>query len=728
MLNRFKKHIYKIIYILMLIASLVSLIRFEYGVKQDRKCAKEDITHTETLKICSIPKYSNDAVYFTAKPAPKSNLKSMVSVKIDKAHSLKLHMGDTLKLRGRYEIPDGALNPGGYDYGSYLKSIGSSLVLNSAIHEVLYHKKGHFTYIYDLRTEISKRINNNISSFTSGIINALVTGNKDNMSAELKNSFKSAGVYHVVAVSGLHLNLLVMFLSFFYINLRMNRKVKTAVSCVVTISACLFMLIFTGFGISVERAAFMAVLLCASSLVSREYSPFVGLYLIFVFVLITEPYSWRNMSFCLSFSATAGVLLGAELINKYKIAERKYSALWQSIIISQCANLATLPFTVYYFRGISLISALSNLVILMLIPLLLGLSYIFALVCIWAPVFIVKLAGGMVSATAAAVNCLVLWFSALPYSYVPISNYTALLIAGGGGIIVALWKLRNTKLKFLISVIILVANISFLTYNISVDKVTVTFLNSSQGECSLIKDSDGTVIMIDCGSESRTGFGTNEVIPYLGKQGIFKIDALFVTHYHADHANGLTDLLDAGYIGTLILPDRVPQDDEQELASQIYRSAVKNNVKILHVSKGDTILCGNSHRFDILSPYAHSEASANNLSLVIDYTYQSKHILYTGDIENEMLYMLNKTLADYDIIKIPHHGAKASQLRKTVKITKPEYAVISCGKQNKYNHPDKTTLDTFSNCEILRTDICGGPISFEIRNDEIRKKENTCYE
>jgi len=255
------------------------------------------------------------------------------------------------------------------------------------------------------------------------------------------------------------------------------------------------------------------------------------------------------------------------------------------------------------------------------------------------------------------------------------------------------------------------------------DKATVTFLNSSQGECSVITDTSGAVTMIDCGSESTSDFAGNEVIPYLTKQGIFKIDALFITHYHEDHANGALSLIENGYVKKLMLPDRTPQPDEEALANEIYRAALKNNVMICHVSKGDIIHCGKKQCFEILSPYPQTQASSNNLSLVIKYTFQNKKVLYTGDVEDEMLYTLNRDLEKYNVLKIPHHGGKALQNAKTAKAAGPDYAVISCGENNAYGHPDKTTLEAFKESEILRTDLENGPIIFEFRNNKIRKKE-----
>lgn len=711
-------HLYKLIYFAICLLAIIVVIGFEGRVNKDRQLPLETIS-SMTVRIKSVPKYKDDSVSFIAVPGKESNIKCAVSVRIEYAENLELYIGDTLKLGGVLEIPSGALNPGGFDYGDYLKSQGASLIFNSNIYEVYLLKEGKLRPLYILRNNISDKILKYISPEEAGLIKALVTGDKDSMSDNLKEAFRRAGVYHVVAVSGLHLNLIVIFLSTIYLSINLKRRQKSLLSFVITSLVCSFMFIFTGFGVSVERAAFMAASVCLAGLFMREYSPFASLFAIMIIVLFTEPWSYRDISFCLSFSATAGVLAGLNFAKRLPKIPGRLAPITESFIITQCASIATMPFLVYEFSSVSVIGIVSNIVIVGIVPLLLGLSYMFAvIICVPLPEALSGFFANAVSAPAYTVNLLTKLFAKIPFGYLTVSSQLMVLIISGITAAVSALKTRKKSLRAGILIIIAVANISFLSYNSFMDKSVVRFLNVGQGDSSVIQGSDGSIIMIDCGSESYGSIAENELLPHLKRSGIFKIDALFITHYHADHAGGAAALIDTGYVKNIILPDRVLCEDEKTLAEEIHSACVKNNIPMKFVSVGDVVSCGDSHVFEILNPLPYGNENPNDSSMVINYKYKDLSVLYMGDTEEKSQYRMRTRLPDCDIIKVSHHGARCTMSDETSEKVKAEYAVISCGENNKYNHPDDDTLKAYKNSKILRTDT-DGMISFTLKGDKI---------
>ncbi len=270
------------------------------------------------------------------------------------------------------------------------------------------------------------------------------------------------------------------------------------------------------------------------------------------------------------------------------------------------------------------------------------------------------------------------------------------------------------------SSVLIVANIFFITYNTYKRDCEVTFINVGQGDCTLISASDGINVMIDCGSESHSNIAGNEIIPYLRRENVYKLDAVFVTHYHEDHVNGICDLINNGYVKTLILPDRLPLDDEKENAFLIYETALKKNLPIRHVSKDDTVKI-DGHKFDILNPDNNYTMDANNSSMVIKYTFGKTKVLFTGDVESLGQYLLLDSVKDIDIVKVAHHGGKNAFSDQLAKKLSGKYAVVSCGENNMYKHPHDDTLKAFKDYKILRTDKLG-PIKFKIKKDKIIKE------
>jgi beta-lactamase superfamily II metal-dependent hydrolase len=271
------------------------------------------------------------------------------------------------------------------------------------------------------------------------------------------------------------------------------------------------------------------------------------------------------------------------------------------------------------------------------------------------------------------------------------------------------------RCKIVLSSFLIVANIFFITYNTYKRDCEVTFINVGQGDCALIQASDGINVMIDCGSESHSNISKNEIIPYLRKENVYKIDVLFVTHWHEDHVNGICDLINNGYVKSLVLPDRLPLDDEKENAFLVYEAASNKNLPVRHVSKDDAITI-DGHRFDILNPDTNYTMGANDASMVIKYTYGKTKVLFTGDVESLGQYLLLDSVEDIDIVKVAHHGGENKFSDELSKKLSGKYAVISCGENNKYKHPHDDTLKAFKDYKILRTDKLG-PIKLKLNKE-----------
>jgi len=715
-------HLYKIIYLAVCVVIVFCITAFFDNVKDDRKSVNTTDRQIAVFTVKTVPSYSGDYVTFAANPTEKTKIREMIYVRIEHAQNLDICIGDTLTALGSYNIPDKPLNPGAFDYKSFLESYGVSVCFDTDISHIQSIQKSTLAPIYTLRSKITSKIRKYISTDEEGIVTALVTGNKDYITEQTADDYRKSGIYHIVAVSGLHLNLFILFLSFAYSFVRLSGRKKALLSIFVTFFACAFMLVFTGFGISVTRAAFMALILCASGLFYREYSPFAGLFAVFAAILITEPYYCKSISFCLSFSATAGILAGAHFLKTHPIRNMRMKTVIESFVLTMSANIATIPFLVHYFGVVSLISPVSNIIVIMLCPFLLVFSYVFGAVCLFGGEMICSVLGNILSATAAVVNSIAHFFASVPFSYIRCSLTDIAVLYFAVICAVFFAKSKRKFVRILFASIFIVANISALVYNIFVDYTVVSFLNADQGDCSLIYDSDKTAVMIDCGSEGVNNFGEDDALPFLKHKNISHIDALFVTHFHTDHTNGVEELINSGYVRTLILPDRPLDTDEKESAHRIYKSAVQNGTEIVHVCAGDKIQMKNGWLFSVLNPEKTQYTSANEGSMVLRYEHDGSKILFCADIEELTQNKLLKKGDKYDIIKVAHHGGQSKLSEKFFDVFPCDYSVISCGKNNKYSHPHKNTLDALDQTEILRTDIAGAPLEFIIKNDKITKR------
>ena len=714
------KHFYKIIYILICAVILFSVIGFEYSVSKDY----EDFSKPTKMRISgavnSVPSYSLGNTTFIMKPLDDTGIRNLVYVKISHSENLDLRIGDSITLTGTYYMPEGAMNPGSFDFAKYIKSKGASLAMSSDITAVHDKKAGIFHSIYSFRDKISEKIAKYIPDDEGALVNALVTGNTETISAECSENYRKSGIYHIVSVSGMHLNILIVFLSFMYSKLNVSRRKKSMIAFIVTLFSCVFMFVFTGFGVSLERAAFMAIISCCAPMFMREYSPSVALFSVWAFILINAPHYYCDASFWLSFSATAGILLAVHLIKKINMT--KFRWIPESLIVSLCVTLTTLPFVIKFFGAVSLVSPITNLIIVSIIPLLMLLCYLFAAICMLCPDFLCGAVANTITCIAYCVNGISSFFASFPFAYVAITSSACAGLVIYALIVFAFFKFKRRNIRFGIVIAVIVANILCLSYNRLNPRSDITFLNAGQGDCSIIQTSDGLNIMIDCGSESVYNFGGTQAIPYLKNQGISKLDCLILSHFHDDHAEGAITLMDAGYVKKLVLPDRPLGEDEKSLANKIYKSAVINNIPITHVSAGDTISYGR-HHFDVINPEKSKYADTNDSSVVVRYTFMKSSVLFCADADSLAQYNMLQDISECDIVKVAHHGAKSSMSHKFAKATNCKYAVISCGKNNIYSHPDKDTLDAYKNSKVLRTDTENAPICFTVNKKGVSLKD-----
>jgi len=442
-----------------------------------------------------------------------------------------------------------------------------------------------------------------------------------------------------------------------------------------------------------------------------------SLFWAFALIIVSEPYAYSNASFCLSFSATAGIIAGVYFVRKYSIEALRFGSILSSLILSCFSSLMTLPFVISYFGRVSIIAPISNLAVLIIAPLLLGFSYIFAIFCAILPKSLAYIASGAPTALAKLVNIISQLFASIPEAYIRLTMDFALILFLGFICILIFFATKKKTLRIFICTFFVIANTLNISYNIIKDNTKVIFLNASQGDCSIICTDSGKCAMIDCGSEDAYRFGENEVMGYLAKNNISKIDLLFVTHFHEDHVNAICTLMENDIIEKLVVPYRPIHEDEKDSAMDIYRTATELRIPIEHVKQYDRIIFDKEHLFDIvwLNDF---ENNSNESSMVISYIYGKNKILFTGDIEETSQYMLTDSIGKHNIVKVPHHGGGSNMSQKFADTVMSEYAVISCGKYNKYSHPAEETLIAYADSEILRTDT-DGPIVFSLTKNQI---------
>ncbi len=559
-----------------------------------------------------------------------------------------------------------------------------------------------------LRMKIIRRIESVFPADGAAFAKALLLGDRSWIDYETSTAFKVSGISHIVAVSGLHVSILFGIATLFF----GRRRILLFLT---GIPVLLLFASVTGFTPSVVRACIMQALMLTAMLVNREYDPPTALAAAALIMLIWNPMVVISISFQLSFGCIIGIFLFFDGIYGWltdgkrlgsckgkgiiPVLKRWFAA---SVSVSLSASVFTTPLVAIYFGTVSLVSLVTNLLVVWII------AYIFCAVLLTCGISLLSMSAGRVAG----------WIITYPIRFVvgtskliasfPLSAvYTEsiyivlwLVICYG---MLAVFLCLKKKPVFLYSALCTVSLCICLLlswWEPVLDDCRLTVLDVGQGQ-SLLLQSDGKTFLIDCGGSSdRTS--ADKAAQTLLSQGICRLDGVIVTHYDSDHAGGIVNLLTRISADALYLPELA---DEQGIGQSIRRAYDGN---IVTVSEDLMLSFGNTE-ISIFGPESYD--LSNECSLCVLFQRENCDILITGDRGSlgEMLLLHRTELPQVDVLIAGHHGSAGSTGEKLLAQTMPKYVFVSVGRNNRYGHPSEKLLDRLAQygCLVLRTDWNG---------------------
>ena len=725
-----------LLYVFLLAFIFVFVSIYNKGYNQRAEKIKDiDVLSDCTCLIESFAERGNGNFSFDA---------SIISSEHEELENLKMHIvlknadydflpGDTLRLNsGKLYVPSVKNNVGSFDEIEYKKSqnIYGNIYYETKPQLVQKGKDIFLKKVARLRNKFEKNSAELLGQRYSGIANALFAGDKSGIYKEDANNLKKSGVYHIVAISGLHLNIFIMFLGVFVSRLKMKRLKKALLSAFLSIVTSLAVLIFTGFGLSVIRAFVMLVIFLGSSVFARKYDSKNSLIMATAIILVLIPQSFFSIGFRLSVFSTYGVLVSGGVtskLKKYSIFSNKLISYAAGVFVtSVLCSAFTLPVMITSFGFMPLYSFVANLFILPLATPALALCALFAVFSFLGLGFGAKLISYPLTLVIWAITKIAGIVATVPCSVLnlyPLYTFYAVCFIGIFACGIMCVIKRKTGFFVGTSLILALAVGSVLLYNNKDNSARVVFADVGQGECCLIMLPHNQAVMIDFGTNYATEYVTEEIKASLVKYNIRKLSALFVSHFHTDHISGAVSLLNDKRADMLIVPQYYDKKDKESRINynELLAASLRKPAKLHKLKQGDRAEIGDAV-FEVLSPCGGMEGGANDMSLVIKFTYGDVSFLLTGDITDEGIKNIINENIECDVIKIPHHGGKSELSRKLAKKAKAKYAVISCGKNNSYKHPHKSTIAEFEDAgtNIYRTDTMGA-VSFEFDKKEIKK-------
>ncbi|MGO9015456.1 MAG: ComEC/Rec2 family competence protein [Dissulfurispiraceae bacterium] len=586
------------------------------------------------------------------------------------------------------------------------------------------------------RARLNAVFKKSLSPESASFIMALITGERGLITKETNNAFNVTGLAHLLHKAGLHFGLLFLFLfatTRFLIKTLPDKifsrlTLYASPSQIAAFVSLPFMVWYLGISppdFGTVRAFIMVCFFLFGLLIQRSGFWLNNLLMAVFIIVVCQPDSVTDLSFQLSVAAVLciGLAVGGKQEGK---GTSLMSYIRSSLLITIAANAGTVPLIINYFHTFSIVSPVTNLIIIPAVGfVILPLAFLSSFIFLFFDVFpFHTLLDAVTGHVLSFINYIGRWefvavrIPAFPpvllvFFYTGLVIFTAIIYyrvkdsarsaaAGAGQSLAARSGFPFFRsLAFPCTVALVPIVIFSVAACLRRDRLSVTFLDVGQGDGAVIELPDRRTLIMDTGN---SGFQIGEFLRY---RGVNEIEAIMLSHGHHDHTGGLEYLINTFKVRSIWDNNRL-----------IYKNGILEKVGHRGLQRGDVIR-GTGYAITVLHPYdgfysagankSEENSEENNDSLVLRVQGTAASFLFTGDVEKEGEEDTAHTgqALKSSVLKVAHHGSRTSSSEAFINAVSPEIAVISCGRKNRFGFPHEQTLSMLSNCRVFRTDRDG---------------------
>lgn len=637
--------------------------------------------------LCSIDNYKIEEDKMNLELVCKEKLVGSYYFKNDeyKFFKEKVNIGSSVIVKGKLVSPKNNTVPYLFNYKKYLynKRVYYTLKIDNI--KILKENSNPFI---KLKNRVIKHVN---SYKDSTYLSAFILGKTELISDEVLTSYRENGISHLFALSGLHVSIFSSILLFILKKLRF----KEILNYVLIFIFLLLFSFITGFSPSILRATLLFFLLSINKVFYLNIRTLDILYLVFIILVIINPFIIYNLSFILSFTAAFFLIFSSDLLK----GKNYFVSLFK---VSLLSYFASLPLSIYYFGYTNLLGTILNLVFVPLVSFV-----VFPLTLL---TFIISKFYSILNITTNLLESLSLLFNKFKIIiYFPRINLIFVFIYLS--ILMLYIKFKKKICLYLIIVLLI-----FFKIRPYMDNNTyIYYIDVGQGDSILVVTPHlKKTILIDTGGivsfneNYKSNIVKNKTIPFFRRIGINKVDYLFLTHGDYDHAGEASELLSNFCVKKVFINKGNINNIEKKINNKevlTLKNFVIDNIKV------------NSLNNNVFN-------NENDDSTILLFNIYDYKFLFMGDasIKTEEYLLNNYILPNVDILKVGHHGSYTSTSTDFINVIKPKYSVISVGENNMYKHPNKSVLDILDNTKLFRTDVDG---TIEVKISKKRYKIKT---
>jgi competence protein ComEC len=648
--------------------------------------------------------------------------------------------GDRLRVQARIDLAE---DFDGFAYREYLARQGVGGIVRARRAEVVAEASGPAALLAGLRSTLLGGLTAVVPEPEAALGAGILLGVRASIAPEVNASFATAGLTHVVAISGWNIAIVVALVGAALRPLERRPGGRWTTAAVATGSVAGYVML-TGASPSVVRAALMAGALLIGRFSGSRAHASSALGLAALVMLVAAPAVLWDVGFQLSLLATAGLIWFGRSIERR--LERWPGWIREPVSLTLAAQLTTLPVVLLHFERLSLVAPLANVLVVPIVPLVMLFSAIASVLGLLAESLGATLGGHVIGWLAGGPAWLLLRTmiaighvaAQLPGAAVEMSVPAPLAAAWLPILGLASWALRDDAaadpaddravpdeamtgalaglarlFRPLPAIATMLAILLVITLASRPDgRIRVTTLDIGQGDAILVETPLGATMLVDGGPDPELTLrrlGAN--LPFASR----RIDLLVLSHPHQDHVAGLVEVLDRFRVRAILHAD-IPF--ENAAYDRLLTDARAAAVPIIEARAGQRLWLDPTVSIEVVYP-SDADAAAplpdgdiNNGSVVLLLRHGGFSALLTGDAEApvEAALVARGVLAPVDLLKVGHHGSKSSTTPELLDVTRPTAAVISSGEGNEYGHPAPVTVEALAarpGLLILRTDLHG---------------------
>ncbi|PHR94568.1 MAG: hypothetical protein COA78_32040 [Blastopirellula sp.] len=623
------------------------------------------------------------------------------------AEKIDASIGDTIELFGMISRSAQPLNPGEYNFAANARAERSMCLIRAGFPECATRiEQGSawdvFTWMKRVRHQTSVLLESTINEESRPLAYALMLGRRERLARSLTEEFMQSGTIHLLAISGLHLGVLALFV---YGVMR----IMLVPSWVPPAMTILFTLLYVGVVDArspIIRASVLIVVFCLGQILVRRPSSWNSLAVAAIVVLLMNPADLFRTGTQLSFLAV-GVLIWfapylmsrkqTDTLKRHIAATRSWPVkllresrrfVYRMFLAGLLVWLAALPLVMCKFHLVSP----SAIVLSPLLMIPVGLALIcglLATVCSWVFTPAADFFGGITSGNLELMQSIVAVVNDWPVSHTWVAGPAAWWVIGFYGLLLVLAvsvQLRRLSGRWAIALLAVWIATGFVSdwthaeINKHQNQLSCTFIAVGHGTSVLLEFPDGRNMLYDCGRLGSPTRAADSVAAVLWNRGITHLDAVVLSHADVDHYNGVPRLIQRFSVGR-VYHSPMMFDNEAAALTALKEAMAKAGIQTEAIYSGDKLSGGVGVEIEVLHPTEKGVFGSDNAnSIVLAIEYQGYKILLPGDLESPGTeYLLAEEPIEFDIIMAPHHGSAGSNPAGFVEWALPKWIVVSSG-------------------------------------------------